>query len=423
VQLTDRDRKLLWGRAGSRCSYCRCRLVVEASDLDRESIVGDEAHIISDSPTGPRAHGGSRDKLDTYDNAILLCKTHHKMIDDQSSSNTADDLRMMKAVHERWVDQALSAAEKAQAAVVADLAVVEREPRVEWLRQMDLFGPSRWCPTPDANGPELTLRCVVAMPAPVLLSPLASGIAVSQLDAEARESLLSEALEAAKVTADVRAQASIWGWDEDLGWKAQGGTGSDELTRLTLDLKWPRFRIRQPVSVSAAVLTGVTANERQTGQVETGMVVAVDLSLNLIELDEHRRPSDIAYRTTPSPAPAALTLTELAGLMSSLVTISDLAPAVSSSLLGRTVEDRWMGLWLRLSSVELERVVQLNSLDRLGDALRVSNWSHIAACPATTADAQRGGGALVREFLTGLLKRSDYRRFAEALDEALEGAP
>jgi hypothetical protein len=286
---------------------------------------------------------------------------------------------------------------------------------------MDRFGPSDWCPKPDANGPELTLRCVVAMPGPVILGPLASGIAVSQLDAEARELLLSQALEAAQITADIRAQASMWAWAEDLGWKAQGGTGSDELTRLTLDLKWPRFRIRQPVSVSAAVLTGTTRGASEADQGQTGIVVAVDLSLNLIELDEHRRAADMAYRTTPPPAPAALTLTEFAGLMSSLVTISDLGPAVSSRLLGRAVEDYWMGLWLRLNSVELERVVQLNSLDRLDDALRVSIWSHVAACPTTTSEAPRGGDAFVRDFLTGLLKRSDYRRFAAALDEALEG--
>lgn len=208
-----------------------------------------------------------------------------------------------------------------------------------------------------------------------------------------------------------------------MGWKAQGGTGSDELTRLSLDLKWPRFRIRQPVSVSAAVLTGVAANGNESDQGETGIVIAVDLSLNLLELDEHRRPTDIAYRTTPPPAPAALTLTEFAGLMSSLVTISDLGYAVSSMLLGRTVEDCWIGLWLRLSSVELERVVQLDSLDRLDDALRVSSWSHVVACPTTTADPPGCGDALVRDFLTGLLKRSDYRRFAAALDEALGMRP
>jgi hypothetical protein len=54
------------------------------------------------------------------------------------------------------------------------------------------------------------------------------------------------------------------------------------------------FRIRQPASVSAAVLTGTTVSGSEAYQGETGIVVAVDLSLNLIELDEHRRPSDIA---------------------------------------------------------------------------------------------------------------------------------
>jgi len=422
LQLSDRDRKLLWGRAGSRCSHCKCQLVAEASDVDRESIVGDEAHIISDSPNGPRAQAGSREDLDSYENAILLCKTHHKMVDDQSSTYTAARLHAMKAVHQRWVDEALSVGEKAEAAVVADLAVARRDPEAERRRQMARFGPSDWCPMPDTNGPELTLRCVVALPAPVLLGPLAPGTPVSQVDAEARESLLSEALDAAQVTADIRAQASMWGWAEDRGWRAQGGTGSDELTRLTLDLKWPRHRIRQPMSASAAVLTGPTVGGSDAAQDETGVVLAVDLALNLIELDEHRRPSDIAYRTTPPPAPAALTVTELADLMSSLISIGDLAPSVASALLGRTVEAGWIGLWLRLNAVELERVVRLDRLDRLDNGLSVSQWSLVMPCSTAAGEQPGAGAALVRDFLTGLLKRSDYRRFTAALDDALNSS-
>ena len=68
----------------------------------------------------------------------------------------------------------------------------------------------------------------------------------------------------------------------------QGGTGSDELTRLTFDLRWSSHRIRQPVSVSAAVLTGLTVGGREAAKDEHGVVLAVDLGLNLIELDEHR---------------------------------------------------------------------------------------------------------------------------------------
>ncbi len=140
-------------------------MVVEASEVDRESIVGDEAHIISDSPNGPRAQAGSRENLDRYENAILLCKSDHKMIDDQPSTYTAADLQTMKLTHERWVDVALDVAEKAKAGLVADLAVTQRDPHAERRRQMARFGPSDWCPMPDTNGPELILRCVAALPA------------------------------------------------------------------------------------------------------------------------------------------------------------------------------------------------------------------------------------------------------------------
>lgn len=342
------------------------------------------------------------------------------MVDDQSSTYTAARLHAMKNVHERWVDEALTAAEKAEAAVVADVAVAQRDPQTEWLRQMARLGPSEWCPMPDTNGPELTLRCVVALPSPVLLGPLAPGAPVSHLDAEARESLLSETLEAARFTADIRAQASMWEWAEDRGWKAQGGTGSDELTRFTLDLRWPRYRIRQPLSASAAALTGATVGGDAT-QDETGVVLAVDLALNLIELDEHRQPSDIAYRTTPPPAPAALTLKELADLMCSLTSIGDFAPDVASALLGRPVEGCWMGLWLRLNAVALERVVRLDSLDRLDNGLSVTQWSLVTPRPIAADDQSPSGPALVRDFLTGVLKRSDYRRFTAALNDALAG--
>jgi hypothetical protein len=55
------------------------------------------------SPDGPR--GGQLDPaaLDEYDNLILVCKTHHKVVDDQHETFTADFLRTLKRVHEQWV--------------------------------------------------------------------------------------------------------------------------------------------------------------------------------------------------------------------------------------------------------------------------------------------------------------------------------
>jgi hypothetical protein len=45
--------------------------------------------------------------LDSYDNLILLCKTHHKLVDDQMERFPAQRLRKIKAAHEHWVREAL----------------------------------------------------------------------------------------------------------------------------------------------------------------------------------------------------------------------------------------------------------------------------------------------------------------------------
>ena len=115
MQITDRTRKVLWGRCGNRCAICKHELVVDATRNDDESIVADECHIISPRPTGPR-HDSSfpAEKLDAYENLILLCRTHHKMVDDQTATFTTDILRQFKTNHEVWVSQQLTGSQKPQ---------------------------------------------------------------------------------------------------------------------------------------------------------------------------------------------------------------------------------------------------------------------------------------------------------------------
>ena len=98
--ITDKTRKRLWGRSGNRCARCRHELV----DV---TAVGEECHIIS--PTnGPRYDPSyPQEKLDSYENLILLCRVDHRIIDDQYESYTVDILRHMKATHEEWVSQKL----------------------------------------------------------------------------------------------------------------------------------------------------------------------------------------------------------------------------------------------------------------------------------------------------------------------------
>lgn len=111
MAISERTRKLLWGRSGNRCAICRNKLVVEATPSDDESIVGDECHIISGQAGGPRYDATfPKPEIDSYPNLILLCKVHHKMIDDQTQTYTRDYIRQTKEKHEQWVHETLSCA-------------------------------------------------------------------------------------------------------------------------------------------------------------------------------------------------------------------------------------------------------------------------------------------------------------------------
>jgi HNH endonuclease len=104
MSITDKSRKVLWGRSGSLCAFCRAHLVIDASAVDSESIVGDECHIISGAPNGPRHDQNlGPEEIDSLDNLLLLCRVHHKLVDDQPETFSADTLRQLKANHERWV--------------------------------------------------------------------------------------------------------------------------------------------------------------------------------------------------------------------------------------------------------------------------------------------------------------------------------
>lgn len=106
-KISSKTRKMLWGRAGARCAFCQLQLVHEKSEHDDESIVGDEAHIVSKKANGPRGNIELKCDHDDYANLILLCKVHHKLVDDQPEAYTFGFLLLLKSMHEAWVDQAL----------------------------------------------------------------------------------------------------------------------------------------------------------------------------------------------------------------------------------------------------------------------------------------------------------------------------
>jgi hypothetical protein len=84
MSILDKDRKLLWGRSANRCSICKKELVVLKTENDDDSIIGEECHIISKRENGPRFRSNyDFNNADSYSNLLLLCRIHHKVIDDQ----------------------------------------------------------------------------------------------------------------------------------------------------------------------------------------------------------------------------------------------------------------------------------------------------------------------------------------------------
>lgn len=105
--------KILFSAAAGRCSFpnCRMNLVLEVEEGDKKQI-GKIAHIVAHSSTGPKKGPRAdssypQEKLDTYDNWILLCGTHHDIVDNDEGKYTVEVLREMKKDHEAWVTSSL----------------------------------------------------------------------------------------------------------------------------------------------------------------------------------------------------------------------------------------------------------------------------------------------------------------------------
>src|SRR5689334_1541463 len=94
MAITERTRKILWIKAGGRCSVCRIQLVTEGTDTDEPSVFGQEAHMVARARNGPRA--GEVADVDSYDNLILLCGKDHKRVHDQVGHYTVDRLKQIK---------------------------------------------------------------------------------------------------------------------------------------------------------------------------------------------------------------------------------------------------------------------------------------------------------------------------------------
>ena len=109
MAISEADIKRLWGKAAGRCSYPACGVnCLPSLDADDPTIVGEMAHVIARSSDGAR--GGSSGGDDTYSNLILLCPSHHTLVDKASEGRfTIEMLLEWKAEHERRIEASLAA--------------------------------------------------------------------------------------------------------------------------------------------------------------------------------------------------------------------------------------------------------------------------------------------------------------------------
>jgi len=106
MAISDKTRKFLWAKSGNRCAICKTELITGKDDSE-EFNVGEECHIISSKKNGPR-HLPNPQDYNNYENLLLLCRNHHKEIDELVDTYSEEILRYMKVNHENWVRTAIA---------------------------------------------------------------------------------------------------------------------------------------------------------------------------------------------------------------------------------------------------------------------------------------------------------------------------
>lgn len=95
---TEQTVRRLFALSGNQCAFHECGTpLVHPSG----TITGEICHIKAKNPGGPRFDPQQTDaERHAFDNLILLCSQHHKIVDDQPDTYTVDLLQDIKQMHE-----------------------------------------------------------------------------------------------------------------------------------------------------------------------------------------------------------------------------------------------------------------------------------------------------------------------------------
>lgn len=121
TSISDKNKYMLWAISGGRCQYRGCNKVLHTDILTKRNFNQSYiAHIVADSPNGPRGCATRSTLLsDDISNLMLLCDSHHRLIDrDDVIGNPESLLLEMKMEHENRIANACAISPNKQSYIV-----------------------------------------------------------------------------------------------------------------------------------------------------------------------------------------------------------------------------------------------------------------------------------------------------------------
>lgn len=107
MPVSERTSKIVWGQCAARCCICRKDLIFETNGTV-SSLIGEVAHIVGETKSAARgaSHLSVRERNEA-ENLLLLCREHHKIVDDDTATYPVDRLHQVKADHLSWIATSL----------------------------------------------------------------------------------------------------------------------------------------------------------------------------------------------------------------------------------------------------------------------------------------------------------------------------
>jgi len=108
TSISDKNKVLLWVKAGGRCQYRGCNEPLFIDILTKRNYnQAYIAHIVADAPKGPRGDGVRSPLLaDDLSNLMLICDKHHRLIDKVDVVGHQEELLLeMKKEHEERIER------------------------------------------------------------------------------------------------------------------------------------------------------------------------------------------------------------------------------------------------------------------------------------------------------------------------------